>query len=61
MSEEKQKSKKCLYCGNYESYYIKGLRRFESIKKVYCSNFFILSNRKDRLKFIFNLSFYYYK
>ena len=36
MSEEKQKSKKCLYCGNYESYYIKGLRRFESIKKGRC-------------------------
>ena len=34
--EEKQKRKKCLYCGNYESYYIKGLRRFESIKKGCC-------------------------
>ena len=37
MSEEKEnKCKKCLYCGNYEGYYTKGLRRFESIKKGHC-------------------------
>ncbi len=35
MSEE-NKSKKCLYCGNYEGYYTKKLCRFESIKKGHC-------------------------
>lgn len=35
MSDE-VKSKKCLYCGNYEGYYTKGLCHFESIKKGRC-------------------------
>ena len=39
MNKENQtKRKKCMYCSNYEGYYIKGLRHFESIKKGYCSN-----------------------
>ena len=37
MSEEnKPKSKKCQYCGNYEGYYVKGSRQFESLKKGRC-------------------------
>ena len=36
MEENKQKSKKCLYCGNYTGYYTKGEQRFNSLKKGYC-------------------------
>ncbi len=47
MNEEiKKKSKKCLYCGNYEGYYKKGLHRFESIKQGFCvKNNQIVSNK----------------
>lgn len=36
MEENEVKSKKCLYCGNYEGYYTKELCHFESIKKGRC-------------------------
>lgn len=32
-----QKSKKCCYCGNFEGYYTKGLRRYEKSKQGFCS------------------------
>lgn len=36
--KEEQKCKQCLYCDNYDGYYVKGLRRFESIQKGYCAH-----------------------
>lgn len=30
MEEKEQKGKKCCYCGNFEGYYTKGLRRYDS-------------------------------
>ena len=37
MEEKGQKSKKCCYCGNFEGYYTKGLRRYEKSKQGFCS------------------------
>lgn len=36
MEEEREKpSKKCLYCGNYDRYYTKGLHHFERQNRAY--------------------------
>ncbi len=33
---EEKKNKKCLYCGNFETYYTKGMRRFERTRYGIC-------------------------
>lgn len=45
--ETEGKSRKCLYCGNYEGYYKKGLHHFESIKQGYCSELKKIVSNKD--------------
>lgn len=52
MNEEKEKKcNRCLYCGNYEGYYKKGLHRFESIKQGLCSKHNKIVSNKDCCEF----------
>lgn len=52
MEEEKEKkNKKCLYCGNFECYYTKELRRFERTKQGNCTKHNKTVNNEDTCEF----------
>ena len=47
MEENEQKGKKCCYCGNFEGYYTKGLRRYEKSKQGFCSEHHKIVENQD--------------
>ncbi|PWM50620.1 MAG: hypothetical protein DBX39_03085 [Bacillota bacterium] len=51
MQEEERKRKKCLYCGNFEGYYTKGLHCFDRTKQGYCREHDKIVNNQDFCEF----------
>ena len=47
MEENEQKGKKCCYCGNFEGYYTKGLRRYDKTKQGFCSEHHKIVENQD--------------
>ena len=49
--EKEVKSKKCLYCGSFEGYYTKSLRRFERTTQGICRRKDETVNKEDSCDF----------
>ena len=47
MEENEQKGKKCCYCGNFEGYDTKGLRRYDKTKQGFCSEHHKIVENQD--------------
>lgn len=49
--DTEKKNKNCLYCGNFEKYYTKGLYRFESTKHGICRHYNVIVSSNNTCAF----------